>query len=141
VQEEDDDFARIRARQIAASAAMVEIERLNHDHLISFPVYNRLQAEVQQRLEEQQREAVSLYKDHGERIDRETREARKRLAVAERSAIEQSMHSGLISARTARDMIGETDKLVESLDTGEQDESKLSSAPAAQDAAPPSAQP
>jgi CPA1 family monovalent cation:H+ antiporter len=129
VQQEDDEFARIRVRQIAASAAMAEVERLNRDHLISFPVYDRLHAEVQQRLDEGHREALSLYKDHNERIDREAHEARRHLAVAERSAIEQSMHSGLISASTAREMIGETDRLVGALDSGEQDESKLSSAP------------
>lgn len=141
VQEEDDDFARIRVRQIAASAAMEEVERLNRDHLISFPVYDRLQTEVQQRMEDARRQTVSLYKDHGERIDRETREARKHLAVAERSAIEQSMHAGLISARTARDMIGEADKLAEALGTADQDESDLSSPVPDRSVPPSSAQP
>jgi Na+:H+ antiporter len=134
-QQEDDDFSRIRVRQIAASAAMAELERLNRDHLVSFLVYDRLRDEIQRRIEESRKESVSLYNDHNERIGRETREARKHLLIAERSAIEHTMHAGLISARTARDLIGDADREFESLDKGEEDESKFS-APAVQEHTP-----
>jgi CPA1 family monovalent cation:H+ antiporter len=125
-QQEDDDFARVRVRQIAASAAMTELERLHRDHLISFVVYDRLRDEIQHRIEDSRQESISLYSNHNERIGRETREARRHLVVAERSAIEYTMRAGLISARTAREMIDAADREFESLDKGEEDESKLS---------------
>lgn len=120
-QQEDDDFARIRVRQIAASAGMAEIERLSRDHLVSSLVYARLRDEIQNRIEEMSKESVTLYTDHNERTLRETREARKQIVVAERSAIEHAMHVGLISARTARDMIKAADREFESFDQTEDD--------------------
>jgi CPA1 family monovalent cation:H+ antiporter len=125
-QQEDDDFARIRVRQIAASAAMTELERLKQDHLISFVVFDQLRNEIQRRIEESHQESILLYKNHNERIGRETLEARKHLAVAERSAIEHALHAGLISPNTACEMIDAKAREFESLDNAMESESDSS---------------
>jgi len=130
-QHEDDEFTRLRVRQIAASAAMAEVERLNRGHLVSSLVYKRLHDEIQNRIDETQTESIALYRDHNERTLHETRDARKQIVAAERSAIEQTMHEGLISARTAREMIEDADRELESLG-GSEDEQPPTSDPTAQ---------
>ena len=107
---QENEYDRVRVRQIALSSARSELDTLVRTHQISHPVYDKFRHELETRIEQVQSEVAELYSQDETRAAPETQTARMRLIAAERSSIEQSVHDGLISPQTAARMIEAADK-------------------------------
>ncbi len=105
----EDDYERARVRKIAVSSALIELQSLLNNNLVSLPVYERLRRENEARLQGINAEIESIYDKDEARLDDELRMARTRLAAAEKSSIERAFQSGLISSQTAAEMIDAAD--------------------------------
>ncbi|MGC2185090.1 MAG: Na+/H+ antiporter [Terriglobales bacterium] len=108
-QSDDDDYSRARVRQVAIANALSELETMAGGQLISRPVYEQLHHELEARQEEANKTVNTIFGENQGRLTEEFQVARQRLKTAERSAIEQAMHDGWVSANTAAKLIEETD--------------------------------
>jgi CPA1 family monovalent cation:H+ antiporter len=107
---EDDDYSRARVQQIAIASALSELENMASNHLISRPVFKRLHDDLDARYEAANHAVDAIFSENHERLSEEFRMARRRLNVAERSAIEQALHDGTVMGKTATAMMEETDR-------------------------------
>jgi CPA1 family monovalent cation:H+ antiporter len=107
---QENEYDRVRVRQIALSSARTELDTLVRTHQISRPVYDKFRRDLEAQIEQVQSEVAQLYSQDETRASQETQTARMRLIAAERSSIEQSVHDGLISPQTATRMIDATDR-------------------------------
>ena len=108
-QSNDDDYSRARVRQVAVASALSELETMASGRLISRPVYEQLHRELEARQEAANRTVDTIFGENKGRLTEEFEVARRRLRTAERSAIEQAMQDGWVSANTAAKLIEETD--------------------------------
>jgi CPA1 family monovalent cation:H+ antiporter len=112
---EGDEYARARVRQIAISSARAELEGLLENHVLSMPVYERLRHEIDRRLQDVRQEIAEMYSKNEARAEAEVQTAKIRLLAAERSAIEEAIHEGLISPQAAAQMIDEANRQLDEL--------------------------
>ena len=80
-----------------------------NSQLVSGPVYKQLRHELDGRLENANAAVDSILGENQDRLAEELQVARARLSVAEKSAVEQAMQDGWVSANTASKMIDEAD--------------------------------
>ncbi len=106
----EDDYSRARIRQIAIASAVAELEDMASKHLISRPVYQQLRTGLEARLEDVNRAVDAVFSENQERLSEEFHMARTRLIASEKSAIEQALHDGMVTANTASQMIEEADR-------------------------------
>jgi CPA1 family monovalent cation:H+ antiporter len=111
----DDEYAQARARQIALSASLAELNELFAKNLVSPPVYDTLRREVVTQLEGVKSEVARLFTKDETRGEAEFLLAKKHLISAEKSSIEQSLHEGLISQAAATSLIDEADNQLDQL--------------------------
>jgi Na+:H+ antiporter len=114
----EEEYELARVGQIAASSARTELDELLHNHLLSFPAYDQLRQELDKELEQAKGQVAALYGKDNSRILPELQMAKMKLIAAEKSAIEQAVHDGLISQPTANKMIEAEDRKLDRL-TGE----------------------
>jgi CPA1 family monovalent cation:H+ antiporter len=126
VSSHEDDYSRARVRHIAASSALQELEHLLEIHAISNPVYHQLKGELNEQVEAANSEVQKIYARNASWVEDEIKMARTNLIAAEKSSIEQALHQGLISEKTATDMTNEADTRLDALADRDQ-------APSAQD--------
>jgi CPA1 family monovalent cation:H+ antiporter len=107
---QEGDYERARVRQISISSAQSELETLLRNHTISAPAYKQLRRELDTRLAQVKDEVNELYGKDESRIVPEIQMARMKLIAAEKSAIEEAVHDGLISRRSAAKMIEDADQ-------------------------------
>jgi Na+:H+ antiporter len=113
--EEEEQYQRARGERIAVSSAREELDRLYRSNSISEPVYNQLRKDLDARFEQVRREITDFYaKDH-DRLAGELRDARIQLITAEKSAIEEAVHDGLISAPNATKIMDIADKRIDEI--------------------------
>jgi CPA1 family monovalent cation:H+ antiporter len=112
---QEGDYERARVRQISIASAQSELEALLRNHTISAPAYEQLRHELDARLVQVKAEVAELYGKDESRILPEVQMARMKLIAAEKSAIEQAEHDGLISRQTAAKMIEDGDRELDSL--------------------------
>lgn len=112
---QEGEYERARVRHISLSSAQSALESLFRNHTISSPVYDQLRGELERRLTQIKDEIADLYGKDKSRTGPELQMARIKLIAAEKSAIEQAVHDGLISSQTAAKMIEETDQKLDSL--------------------------
>lgn len=105
-----DEFALIRAREIAVAASHNELEELLNTRVISKPVYDQIRSELDAQIKDLRAKAVELYAQDVGRRQEELRTARRRLAEAEKSSIEAAVHSGLISTQAAASLLDDVDQ-------------------------------
>jgi CPA1 family monovalent cation:H+ antiporter len=105
----DDDYSRARVRRRAIASALSELESMANSQLVSGPVYKQLRHELDGRLENANAAVDSILGENQDRLAEELQVARARLSVAEKSAVEQAMQDGWVSANTASKMIDEAD--------------------------------
>ncbi len=105
----EDDYSRARVRQRAIVSATSELETMVHQQLISPQAYQRLRHELDARQENANTVVESILGDNQDRLKEEIQAARTRLDRVEKGAIEQAMHDGWISAKTASKMVAETE--------------------------------
>ncbi|MGH9546645.1 MAG: Na+/H+ antiporter [Terriglobales bacterium] len=110
---DEDDYSRARVRQIAIASSLSELEDMARKQLISRPVYRTLHNDLEARSEDANRAVEAIFGEDQGRLVEELNIARARLIVAEKSAIEQALHDGLITAGTASKMIEEADRYYE----------------------------
>jgi CPA1 family monovalent cation:H+ antiporter len=82
---------------------------MSNSQLISGPVYEQLRHELDGRLENANAAVDSILGENQDRLNEELHVARTRLSTAEKSAIEQAMQDGWISANMASKIIDEAD--------------------------------
>jgi Na+:H+ antiporter len=112
----EDEQDRIRAQQIAISAARSELQQMFNNHVVSAPVYDRLRKEFDDRLGELSEQVSAIYSRDFSRAESELDTARVRLVAAERSSLEDAIREGLIlqqtGAQTADAMDSQLDQLI-----------------------------
>ncbi len=112
---QEDDYERARVHQIAISSARTELEELLENHIVSLPAYDQLRGELDSRLERVKAEVAEIYGKDETRILPEIQMAKMKLIAAEKSSIEQAVHDGLISQKTAASMIEAVDRELDNL--------------------------
>jgi Na+:H+ antiporter len=118
---EEDDYSRARVRQVSIASAISELENMAAKQLISSPVHEKLRRELHARLADTNRAVETIFGENRGRLAEEFEVARARLSVAEKSAIEQAMHDGWVSAKTASKMIEETEEWMGDNDNKDED--------------------
>ncbi len=111
----EDELNRARARKMAVSSARIELDGMLSSCLISKSAYERLRQELDGRLEQVTAEISEIEDRDVARITREIRDARIRLIAAERSSIEQALHDGLITAKSASSLTDAADRDLDKL--------------------------
>jgi CPA1 family monovalent cation:H+ antiporter len=109
---QEGEFELTRVRQMALLAARSELQDMLDQHVLSAPVHGRLSREIDDRLAETRATIDRVFQQDEARFSDELRIAQVRLLAAERSAIEQALHDGLISPQAATRMIGSADREV-----------------------------
>lgn len=111
----EDDYDRARVCKISISTAQAELEALLRSHAVSAPTYKQLREELDTRLVQLNAQITEIYEKDKLRIFPEIQMARRRLIAAEKSSIEQAVHDGLISRRTAAKMMEAYDQELDGL--------------------------
>ena len=101
----EDETDRIRAHQIAVSAARTELDELLKAHLLSFPVYEKLRREVDASLLTLREQISDIYSRDSSRVESELQTAKIRLMTAQKSSIEDAVRDGLISPQTGAKLV------------------------------------
>ena len=108
---DEDDYSRARVRQRAIASALSELKSMADNQLISRQVHEQLLHELHARMKNASTAVDSILGENQERLAEELQAARARLSAAEKSAIEQAMHDGWVSANTASQMINQTERI------------------------------
>jgi len=111
-------YDRLKVSQAALSRARSELDELLASHLITYPVYQRLLAELKQRQDQVGSEISQVQERDPEVAEEELRSARMRLITAEKSAIRRAAADGLISVTLADEMIEAADERLDALKFG-----------------------
>jgi monovalent cation:H+ antiporter, CPA1 family len=111
----EDDVDRIRAHQIAVSAARSELDEMFTAHLLSAAIFEKLQREFDSALTTLSEQMSEIYAKDSGRGESEMQTAKIRLAAAEKSSIEEAVRSGLISAQTGANMVDAIDSRLDEL--------------------------
>jgi Na+:H+ antiporter len=106
----EEEYQRARVEHIAVSSAQEELNKLYRDNLISEPVYAQLRHELDARSEQARSQITQIYNKDQRRMADELRSATKHLIAAEKSAVEQAMFDGIITAETASKMLDLADR-------------------------------
>jgi len=109
----ENDYDKVKVRHIALSSAQHELDGMLADHLITAPVYERLRRDLELRLRKVKAEIAGLQMQDRDIAAEELQMASARLIQAEKSAIQKSANSGLISLHTAEDMLAAADRRLE----------------------------
>ena len=106
----DNQFALARVRQLAVSACQTELQDLLRTGVVSRPVYDQLQEELDQQAAALQSRVAEMYSKDPHRAESELQTARMRLAAAEKSSIEAAVRSGFISTQAAAKLLDRADQ-------------------------------
>ncbi len=104
----EDEVDRIRAQQIAVSAARSELDEMLAAHLLSTAIYEKLRRGFDTTLTTLSEQITDIYSKDSGRAQIEAQTAKIRLMAVERSSIEEAIRDGLISAQTGTKMIDAT---------------------------------
>ena len=105
----EDLYGQARVREIALAAAQEELDSMVRSHLVSPPVYERYRRELEVQMEKAEREMAEIYQKDESHASEEIHLAKVRLIAAQKSAIEQAVHNGMLSSQSARNMIDAAD--------------------------------
>jgi CPA1 family monovalent cation:H+ antiporter len=114
----EDELNRARVLKMAVSSARSELDGMLNSYLISEPAYEKLSRELDGRLAQVNTEISEIQQKDEARIDQELRAARLRLIAAEKSSIEQALHDGLITAKSASALLESADRHLDELTSG-----------------------
>jgi hypothetical protein len=115
---EDDAYALARVEQIAISDARAELEDLLKTHVVSQIVYEILRRDLEARLQHMNTEIAEIFSRESSLKEAEMITARMRLLAAERTSIEQAVHDGLITARSAAKILDSANRELDKLRFG-----------------------
>jgi CPA1 family monovalent cation:H+ antiporter len=111
----EDEYRLSRARHLAVSSALTELNSMLERELIAKPVYEALRRELDQRAGEVESKIAEIYAQDESRAADEMHLANRRLIAAEKSSIEKALREGLISPRAAAKLLEETDHRLDQL--------------------------
>lgn len=111
----EDIYGKARVREIALAAAQGELDSMVGSRLISPPVYERYRSLLGTQMEKAERDIAEIYREDESRASEEFHLTKVRLVAAQKSAIEDAVHSGLISAQSARSLIDAADQELDRL--------------------------
>ena len=106
---EEDEFDRIKVRQMAVSSSIKELERMREDHVISAPVYRDLLADLERRQSDAESRLEALHSEHAGRAADEIKVARAHLLSAEKTAIQRAIGEGIVSLHTGEELMARAD--------------------------------
>jgi CPA1 family monovalent cation:H+ antiporter len=106
----EDEYRLSRARHLAVSSALTELNSMLEQEVISKPIYEALRGELERRAQEVESRIAEIYAQDESRAADEMRLANRRLIAAEKSSIEKALSEGMISARAAAKLLEETDR-------------------------------
>ncbi len=120
--EREEDYDLAKARSSAYATTHRELELMLRDQLISPAVHEKLNAELNTRIQEAQAAIVTMQEENQNIVNEEMRLARIRLIAVEKSAFQRSANQGLISVHVAERLLKEADqRLDEEIRKGERD--------------------
>jgi CPA1 family monovalent cation:H+ antiporter len=94
---------------LAKTAATRELSRLRKEGLLTAPVFDNLNREYTQRMDELESTIAKMHSEDESLKRRQTEDARKILLMAEKTAVMSALRSGLVSEETARELIADLD--------------------------------
>ncbi|MGH9528956.1 MAG: Na+/H+ antiporter [Terriglobales bacterium] len=106
----EDDYSCARVHQIAVASALSELDDMHHRYLISRPNYDRLKADLDASLSNASDTIEVVFKENQDRLSDEFEMAKRRLVAAEKSSIEQALHDGLLSTKSASRMFDQAER-------------------------------
>ncbi|MGH9513393.1 MAG: Na+/H+ antiporter [Terriglobales bacterium] len=109
----EDDYSCARVRQIAVASALSELDDMHNKYLISKPIYERLKTNLNESLNSASDTIEAVFNKNHDRLSDELDMAKKRIVAAEKSAIEQALHDGLLSAKSASSMFDQAERSFE----------------------------
>lgn len=117
----EDEFERVRVRQIALAAAQGELDSMLRGHLVSAPIYQRFRQELETQQQKADSDLAEVYSKDETRASAEIQLTRVRLIAAEKSSIEEAVHEGILSAQSAESMIDAADRELDRLTNQDED--------------------
>jgi len=111
--EVENDYDRVKVRHVALTAGQRELDTLLADHLITKPVHDRLSRDLDAQVRQVQADIAALQLENTQIAAEELQMAAARIIQAEKSAIQKSANSGMISLHTAEEMLAEADRRLE----------------------------
>ena len=105
----EDEFDRIKVRQMAVTSALDELEHMRDSHVVSAPVYRVLQTELENQRSSTEGQLEALHAEDKSRAEAEANMARAHLIAAEKAAIQRAIGEGIISVHTGEEMMARAD--------------------------------
>ncbi len=118
VEGESGRYDWLKGRQLALSAAQQELDVLLRNRQITPLVHDQLTKELHAATEKLEAGIKALQMESPGLAGEEARVARLRMAQAERSAVQRAVIEGVIPARAADELLGETSDRIDSLNRG-----------------------
>jgi len=111
----EDEYDRTRVRQMAVAAASRELVEMRDQHMLTPPVFHKLQSEIEAEQTQVEDRIKNLHQQDANWAEEEERVVRSQLLRAEKAAIQRAATDGLISLHTAEEMSAEADEELERL--------------------------
>ena len=106
---QEDEYDRVKVRQMAATAALSELDELEKGHVVFPQVCDQLRAELQGRIQQLHGEIDALHGRYRTWAEEEIKLARTRMIAAQKIVIQRATGEGLISLHTAERMLAQAD--------------------------------
>ena len=106
---QEDEYDRVKVRQMAATAALSELDELEKGHVVSPQVSDQLRTELKERIQQVHGEIDALHGRYRTWAEEEIKLARTRMIAAEKTVIHRAAAEGLISLHTAEAMLAQAD--------------------------------
>ena len=106
---QEDEYDRVKVRQMAATAALSELDELEKGHVVSPQVCDQLRTELQEQIQQVHGEIDALHGRYRTWAEEEVKLARTRMIAAEKAVIHRAAAEGLISLHTAEKMLAQAD--------------------------------
>ena len=123
---QEDEYDRVKVRQMAATAALAELDELEKGHVISPQICDQLRAELQEQIQQVRGEIDALHGRYRTWAEEEIKLARTRMIAAQKTVIQRATGQGLISLHTAETMLAQADDELDAVTGGVADEERKS---------------
>jgi len=111
---EEDEYERLKARQLALAGARGELQLLRQRNLITSVIHDELSGKLNERSKLVDEAMSAAQFNQSEAAAEERRIATLRLALAERSALEQAVNDGVVSEVAAHHALEEANHAIDS---------------------------
>ena len=123
---QEDEYDRVKVRQMAATAALAELDELEKGHVISPQICDQLRAELQEQIQQVRGEIDALHGRYRTWAEEEIKLARTRMIAAQKTVIQRATGQGLISLHTAETILAQADDELDAVTGGVANEERKS---------------